>query len=142
MRRAPTGFAEDMSTDTADTLNKEGQEAELTHAAHSAALAQVAHHEKQLMAQLESARAEAEALVAKARVEAREVAESAADALASDLAERRARAAAERDKVRAAVVEDAESKARAECGRAMLRLDQAAERIAALVLPVGGGAGQ
>ena len=120
----------------------ESRDAEPTHAAHSTALAQVAHHEKQLMAQLEAARTEAEAIIASARVEARTIAEAAADSLAAELAERRARADAEREKVRAAVVEDAESKARAECGRAMLRLDQAAERIAALVLPGGGGAGQ
>jgi hypothetical protein len=81
-------------------------------------------------------------MIAKARVDARGIADAAADALAAELAKTRALAEAEREKVRAAVVEEAEGKARAECGRAMLRLDQAAERIAALVLPGGGGAGQ
>ncbi len=131
-----------MSTDTADKATTLAQAEEPAHAAHSTALAQVAHHEKELMARLESAQAEAEAMVARARVEARSIADAAADALASELAERRALADAERDKVRSAVVEEAESKARAECGRAMLRLDQAAERIVALVLPGGGGTGQ
>jgi F0F1-type ATP synthase membrane subunit b/b' len=131
-----------MSTDTAETPILESHETEPAHAAHSTALAQVAQHEKQLMAQLETARAEAEAMIAKARVDARGIADAAADALAAELAKTRALAEAEREKVRAAVVEEAEGKARAECGRAMLRLDQAAERIAALVLPGGGGAGQ
>ncbi len=131
-----------MSTDTADKPTIESHETEPAHAAHSTALAEVAHHEKLLMAQLEAARAEAEALIAAARVEARAIADAAAESLAVELAERRALADAEREKVRAAVVEEAEGKARAECGRAMLRLDQAAERIAALVLPGGMGAGQ
>ena len=133
-----------MSTDTALTTTRaiESREPEPTHAAHSTALAQVAHHEKQLMAQLEAARSEAEAMIVKARTEARAIADAEAEALAAELAERRARADAERETVRKAVVEEAESKARAECGRAMLRLDQAAERIAALVLPGGGGTGQ
>ena len=131
-----------MSTDTADTPTKSGHETEPAQSGHSTALAQVAHHEKQLMAQLEAARAEADAMIAAARVEARGIAEAAADALAVELADSRAQADTGREKVRAAVVEEAESKARAECGRAMLRLDQAAERIAALVLPGGGGTGQ
>ena len=120
----------------------ESRDAEPTHAAHSTGLAQVAQHEKQLMAQLEAARAEAEAMITAARTEARAIADAAAESLAGEVAERRAQADAEREKVRAAVVVDAESKARAECGRAMLRLDQAAERIAALVLPGDGRAGQ
>ena len=131
-----------MSTDTADTPILERHDTEPGHSGHSTALAQVAHHEKQLMAQLEAARAEAEAMIVKARSDARAIADTASESLAAELAERRARAEAEREKVRTAVVGEAEGQARAECGRAMLRLDQAAERIAALVLPGGAGAGQ
>ena len=104
-------------------------------ASSGSALVQIAQHEKSLLDQIAASRNEAQQIVESARAEAAALDASELERLESDTAERRAKAAQDRDLTRSALLAEAEQENAKARTKAEGRVAQAAQEVVAMLMP-------